>query len=130
MNDNQLDDAVLRRWLHSFDHSDRAAWPLLVEEMRKTVGGLRPERDSFIPPPPPPEPEKPEPPDRPEYVHCIERPWTKPLDRSTFCGRPLEVFDWSFMSLFHAIEAARQGSRLVPCEECVRKADANEKPGQ
>ena len=61
MNDNQLDDAVLRRWLHSFDHSDRAAWPLLVEEMRKTVGGLRPERDSFIPPPPPPEPEKPEP---------------------------------------------------------------------
>ena len=52
---------LLSSWLHSFDHSDRAAWPLLVEEMRKTVGGLRPERDSFIPPPPPPEPEKPEP---------------------------------------------------------------------
>lgn len=64
--------------------------------------------------------------DRPEYVHCIERPWTKPLDRSTFCGRPLEVFDWSFMSLFHATEAARQGSRLVPCEECVRKAERDE----
>ena len=51
---DQAELAVLRRWLHSFDHSDRAAWPLLVEEMRKTVGGLRPERDSFIPPPPPP----------------------------------------------------------------------------
>lgn len=53
--------------------------------------------------------------DRPDYVVCVER---EPGTRKTYCGRPHGV-EFLFLGLEHAAASVGQGSRLVPCEQCL-----------
>lgn len=53
--------------------------------------------------------------ERPDYIFCIVKAGTESL-----CGE--RSMDFKFQSVEHAEMAVEQGSRLVPCEECLSKA--------
>lgn len=56
--------------------------------------------------------------DRPEYIRCIQH--THAARKGTsWCGRPLASFDWSFVDIDHAVYSTQSGSRLLACKECV-----------
>lgn len=50
---------------------------------------------------------------RPDYVRCI----SSTRDQS-WCGEPLAL-DWYFQSTDHAILAVKNGSRMLPCPNCL-----------
>lgn len=53
---------------------------------------------------------------RPEWVCCI----TAQPDKS-YCGRSI-FREWTFTGLPHALATVEQGSRLVPCTDCLEGA--------
>jgi len=55
--------------------------------------------------------------DRPEWEKCI---CSGGHQDPSICGRPFEPFDWRFVDVAHAVESIAQGSRMVPCSECMR----------
>lgn len=55
---------------------------------------------------------------RPEWIRCIQH--THIDDQNTsWCGKRLSNFDLPFQDIDHATYSVKNGSRLVPCPECV-----------
>lgn len=44
------------------------------------------------------------------------------LKTTSWCGRDLTRFDWTFLDLDHAAYAKQQESLQVPCKQCVKAA--------
>lgn len=60
-----------------------------------------------------------DPPDRPEYVTCI----VSADGKHSLCGRYVK-YEFHFTSLEHARATVEGGSRLVPCEACLKAEKA------
>ena len=58
---------------------------------------------------------------RPEYIRCIQHTNT-PLhtQKTSWCGEKLSI-DWVFKNIDHAVYSVQQGSRQVPCPDCLKK---------
>lgn len=59
---------------------------------------------------------------RPEYIKCIQHTNT-PLhtQKTSWCGEKLSSFDWVFQNIDHAVYSVQNGSRQVPCPDCLKK---------
>ena len=57
-------------------------------------------------------------PSTPEYVKCIKHTHLEKKNLS-WCGKQLYKFDWVFQDIDHATYAIMDGSRLVPCPDCL-----------
>jgi len=55
---------------------------------------------------------------RPEYIRCIQHTHTDKL-KTSWCGEQLSSFDLLFQDIDHATYSVMNGSRLIPCPECV-----------
>jgi hypothetical protein len=57
---------------------------------------------------------------RPEYIKCIQHTHVD-LPKTSWCGEKLFSFDWAFQDIDHAVYSVQQGSRQVPCPDCLKK---------
>lgn len=62
-------------------------------------------------------------PDREEYINCIRHTHAEKLKES-WCGRQVDLFEWTFMNIDHAAYNALNGGRLVACPDCVKAVEA------
>lgn len=56
---------------------------------------------------------------RPDYIKCIEHT-RESKEKLTWCGRRVEVWDFTFTSIDHAAYSNMDGDRLLPCPKCVK----------
>jgi len=57
---------------------------------------------------------------RPEYIKCIQHTHVD-LPETSWCGKKLSSFDWVFQDIDDAVYSVQQGSRQVPCSDCLKK---------
>lgn len=55
---------------------------------------------------------------RPEYIKCIQHTHAE-RKKTSWCGKSLSSFDWSFVDIDHAVYATMNNDRLIPCRECI-----------
>jgi hypothetical protein len=55
---------------------------------------------------------------RTEYVRCIQHTHAE-REGTSWCGKKIFSFDWVFQDIDHATYATLNGSRQVPCPNCV-----------
>jgi hypothetical protein len=58
--------------------------------------------------------------ERPEYIRCIQHTHAD-LPKTSWCGEKLYSYDWVFQDIDHAVYSTQQGSRNVPCPDCLTK---------
>ena len=59
---------------------------------------------------------------RPEYIRCIQHTNTPlHIPKTSWCGEKLYCFDWVFQDIGHAVYSVQNGSRQVPCPDCLKK---------
>lgn len=56
--------------------------------------------------------------EREEHIRCIHRDVVG-APRMSWCGRPLQRFEWYFNGVDHAALNGEQHGRLVACTECT-----------
>ena len=56
--------------------------------------------------------------ERPEYIRCIQHTHAEKQNTS-WCGKQVYSFDLPFQDIDHATYSVMNGSRLVPCPDCV-----------
>ena len=60
---------------------------------------------------------------RPEYIRCILHTHAD-LPKTSWCGEQLSGLQsqyWAFQNIDHAVYSVQQGSRQVPCPDCLKK---------
>ena len=58
---------------------------------------------------------------RPEYIKCIQHTHADLL-KTSWCGEQLSgLHYWAFQNIDHAVYSVQQGSRQVPCPDCLKK---------
>ena len=60
---------------------------------------------------------------RPEYIRCIQHTHAD-LPKTSWCGEQLSGLQsqyWAFQNIDHAVYSVQQGSRLIPCPDCLKK---------
>jgi hypothetical protein len=57
---------------------------------------------------------------RPEYIRCIQHTHAD-LPTTSWCGEKYSSFDWVFQDIDHAVYSVLNGSRQVPCPDCLKK---------
>ncbi len=60
--------------------------------------------------------------ERPEWIKCVMSPVLCFIGVMSWCGKNYRHHEWLFTNLAHAEGAVSQGSRLVPCPECLERA--------
>jgi|ERR1700733_2978659 len=58
--------------------------------------------------------------ERPDWLKCIRQPNSD----FSYCGQYIKT-EWHFVDVEHARGAEEQGSRLVPCQNCLNLAELN-----
>lgn len=61
---------------------------------------------------------------RPEHIRCIRHTHADKRGLS-WCGKAVSNFDLCFQDIDHAAYSAQNGSRLLPCSECVEEIFVN-----
>lgn len=53
-----------------------------------------------------------------DYIRCIQHTHAE-KQKTSWCGKNLFNFDLSFQDIDHAVYSLANGSRLLPCPDCV-----------
>lgn len=54
-----------------------------------------------------------------EYIKCI-RHTHEERKNTSWCGKAVYTFDWTFVDIDHATYSIMNGSRNVPCPDCIK----------
>ena len=60
---------------------------------------------------------------RPEYIRCIQHTHAD-LSKTSWCGEELSGLQsqyWAFQNIDQAVYSVQEGSRLIPCPDCLKK---------